>query len=182
MGSFKEFLEIFKLPPNILAAISIATGLILFLPERIISIIHLTDFKNSFGPYIGVFFIISITMLFVLIFIWLYKKIIEEYRAKKLIKSRIKYLKELDENKTKLIKKFIEKEDHTLNLAFNNGITIELSNYNLISLAGNTQPVTFGYDIFENNMCLNYFLQPWVMNLIKKEEILINKFYKKDQF
>lgn len=181
MGSFKEFLEIFKLPPSILTAISIVTGLILFLPERIISVFYLLDFKNKYGSIIGIVFIISITMLFVLVVMWFAKKIIEKYKTKRIIKRRIKYLLELDENKTKLIKKFINQKDHTLNLPTNNGVTVELNSMQVISFAGNMQPVTFG-DIFdgdENTMYINYFLQPWVINLTEKEEALREKYYGK---
>ena len=183
MGSFKEFLEIFKLPPSILAAISIVTGLILFLPEKIIDVFYLLDFKNKYGPVIGMAFIISVTMLIVLIVMWTVKKLINNYKSKKYIKKTIKYLVELDNNKTNLIKKFIKQADHTLQLPTNNGTTVELSSNNIISLAGGTQPVSFG-DIFdgdENTMYLNYFLQPWVIQLIEKESILLEKYYgKKD--
>lgn len=181
MGSFKEFFEIFKLPPSILTAISIVTGLILFLPEKIINVFYLLDFKNKYGSFIGIVFIISITMLFVLIIIWSAKKIIEKYKSKRIIKMRIKYLKGLDENKTALIKEFIKQKDHTLNLPTNNGVTVELNSMQVISFAGNMQPVTFG-DIFdgdENTMYVNYFLQPWVINLIEKEEVLKEKYFGK---
>ena len=85
------------------------------------------------------------------------------------------------ENKTALIKEFIKQKDHTLNLPTNNGVTVELNSLQVISFAGNMQPVTFG-DIFdgdENTMYVNYFLQPWVINLIEKEEVLKEKYFGK---
>ena len=36
MNNFKEFLEILKLPPSILSALMIVSGLILILPEDVI--------------------------------------------------------------------------------------------------------------------------------------------------
>lgn len=181
MESFKEFLEIFKLPPSILAAISIVTGLILFLPKKIINMFYLLDFKNKYGSFIGIIFIISVTMLIVLIVMWSAQKMIYKYKKKKHIKKTIKYLANLDKNKTNLIKKFIKQVDHTLQLPVNNGTTVELRNNNIISLAGGTQPVSLGniFDRDETTMYLNYFLQSWVIQLIEKESILMEKYYEK---
>lgn len=109
-------MEIFKLPPSILAAISIVTGLMLFLPEKIINIFYLLDFKNKYGPAIGRVLIISITMLMILTVMWSSKKLNNKYKSKKYIKEKIKYLAELDNNKTNLIKKFIKQPDYSYRL------------------------------------------------------------------
>ena len=104
-------------------------------------------------------------------------------KYKKLKEKRIKYLQELDSTKTQLINRFIKEKENTLSLATNSGITIELSSYGLISPAGNTQLVTLG-DMFtgdENTMYINYFLQPWVIKLIKDDEGLKNKFNSKNK-
>ena len=40
-------------------------------------------------------------------------------------------------------------------------------------MAGNTQPVDFGYN---NEIYLNYFLEPWVVKLINSNSELKNKY------
>lgn len=183
MNSFKEFLEILKLPPSILSALMIVSGLILILPDDVIKKLYMYDFRNNYGFAISLIFLISFAMLIVLIIMWGSKKIIEKMKYKKLKEKRIKYLLELDATKTQLINQFIKEKEHTLSLATNSGITIELSSYGVISPAGNTQLVTFG-DIFtgdENTMYINYFLQPWVNKLIKDDEGLKNKFNYKNK-
>ena len=136
------------------------------------------DFRNNYGFAISIVFLISFSMLTVLLIIWSFKQIKEKIINKKIKENRIKYLLELDTAKTGLIKRFIKEKDHTLNLPTNSGNTIELSSYGLISPAGNTQLVTFG-DVFNgdaNTMYINYFLQPWVIKLIKDEKVLNEKF------
>lgn len=178
MNSFKEFLEILKLPPSILSALMIVSGLILILPEDIIKKLYMYDFRNNYGFAISLIFLISFSILLVLIIMWSSKKVIKKIQYKKLKEKREKYLLELDSTKTNLINKFIREAEHTLSLATNSGNTIELTSYGIISPAGNTQLVSFG-DIFtddENTMYINYFLQPWVIKLIKENEELRKKF------
>ncbi len=178
MNNFKEFLEILKLPPSILSALSLVAGLILLLPEKIIKKLYMYDFRNNYGFAISLIFLISLSMLIVLFIIWCFKQVNEKIKSKKIKEKRIKYLLELDLTKTELIKQFIKEKDHTLNLPTNSGNIIELSSYGIISTAGNIQAVTFG-DIFtgdENTMYINYFLQPWVIKLINEEKDLKDKF------
>ena len=178
MNNFKEFLEILKLPPSILSALMIVSGLILILPDDVIKKLYMFEFRNNYGFAISIIFLVSLAILVVLIIMWSARKIIEKIKYKKLKEKRTKYLLELDNEKTQLINQFVKEKEHTLSLATNSGITVELSSYGLISPAGSTKLVTFG-DIFtgdENTMYINYFLQPWVISLIKENEELKKKF------
>lgn len=178
MTSFKEFLDILKLPPSILGALMIVSGSILILPEDIIKRFYMYDFRNNYGFAISIIFLVSFAILIVLGIIWGAKKIIEIVKYRRFKEKGIKYLLELDSAKTELIIEFIKEEEHTLSLATNSGITVELYSYGIICPAGSTQLVKFG-DIFtgdENTMYINYFLQPWVIKLIMEEEVLKNKF------
>lgn len=161
----------------------IESGLILILLEDVIKKLYMYDFRNNYGFAISIIFLISFAILIVLIIMWGSKKIIEKMKYKKLKEKRIKYLLELDATKTHLISQFIKEREHTLSLATNSGNTIELSSYGVISPTENTQLVTFR-DIFtgdENTMYINYFLQPWVIKLIKDDEKLNNKFNYKNK-
>ncbi len=78
-----------------------------------------------------------------------------------------------DENKTNLIKEFIKDSTHTLTLPMNDGLVIELSHFGIITMAGATQLVDMGFD---NSVNLKYFLQPWVISIIKNNEELKEKY------
>lgn len=175
MNSFKDFIDFLKLPPNILAAISITTGLLIFLPDNYIEKLYMDNFRNDYGFIISIFFLISSTILIVLLFTQTIKYINSKISNHKIKKGKIKYLMNADENKTSLIKEFINDSTHTLTLPMNDGLVIELSHFGIITMAGGTQLVDMGFD---NSVNIKYFLQPWVINLIKNNEELKEKYLK----
>ena len=170
---FKDFIEFIKLPPNILAAISLVSGTILFGNDELIKRLYMTNFRNDYGFVVSTIFLISISILIVLLFTCIYKKIKNKIDNNKIRKGQIKYLLNADKAKIKIIKSFIKENTHTLRMNQNDGLTQELSYFGIISLAGNTQAVEFGYD---NEMYLYYFLQPWVVELINTNDELIQKY------
>ena len=165
---FKDFIEFIKLPPNILAAISLVSGTILFGNDELIKRLYMTNFRNDYGFVVSTIFLISI-----LLFTCIYKKIKNKIDNNKIRKGQIKYLLNADKAKIKIIKSFIKENTHTLRMNQNDGLTQELSYFGIISLAGNTQAVEFGYD---NEMYLYYFLQPWVVELINTNDELNQKY------
>ena len=175
MQSFKDFVDFLKLPPNILAAISIVTGLLLFLPDKCIEKIYMTNFRNDYGFIISILFLISSAILIILIGTFIFKKINNKISNKKLKKGRIKYLLNADKNKINLIKQFIKDDTHTLILPMNDGLVIELNYYSIITMAGGTQLVDMGFD---NSVNIRYFLQPWVISLITNNDELREKYLK----
>ena len=172
--TFKDFFDFLKLPPNILFAVSLSTGLILFLPNTILTKMYLVEFKDKYGFFIGLTFVITISILFVFFVSYILKKIINKILEIKLKRKRTEYLLSADKTKIKLIKEFLREETHTLPLPANNGLILELQSYNVIGLAGGTQLVDTDYD---NNIYVKYFLQPWVVEIITNNEDL-KKIYK----
>ena len=67
MNNFKEFLEILKLPPSILSALMIVSGLVLILPEDVIKKLYMFEFRNNYGFAISIIFLVSLAILVVLI-------------------------------------------------------------------------------------------------------------------
>ena len=137
--SVKDFTDFLKLPPNILSAVSLATGLILFLPEKILKKMYLINFKDKFGFIIGIVFLISISILFIFLLTFVIKKIKNKIDDRNVKKGRIKYLLNADKSKTNLIKEFIKDKTHTLSLPMNDGLILELQYFGIINAAGNTQ-------------------------------------------
>ena len=176
MGSAKDFLDFLKLPPTILGALAIASGLLLYLPDEIIKILYMENFRNNFGFILGIIFIVSISILSILLINYIYKYIkkavLKRYTSNKDRKGKIKYLLDLDKSKTDLIKAFLKEKNHTLSLTMNDGITVEFEYMYIISKAGGTQVMNF----YKDMPVLKYFLQPWVEKIIKEEETLRKKF------
>lgn len=171
--NIKDFVDFLKLPPNILAAISLVTGCILFVPDSALNKLYMVNFRNDYGFVISIIFLISTAILIIFLITYIADKVIKKIKNKKLKQAQIKYLKDAEKAKVDLIKEFIKEETHTLSLVVNNGLTTELSHFGIISLAGNTQPVDFGYN---SEMYLKYFLQPWVISLINESDELRKKY------
>ena len=169
----KDFIDILKLPPNILSAISLVTGSILFFPDKLLKKLYMVDFRNNYGFVISIIFLVSSAILIILLCTIIYDKIKKRIENKRLKQAQIKYLIDAEQPKVKLIKELIKEDTHTLALSVNNGLTTELLHFGIISLAGNTQPV----DFYNNSeMYLKYFLQPWVIKLINETKELKNKY------
>lgn len=168
-----DFIDFLKLPPNILAAISLVSGTILFANDTLLNRLYMTSFRNDYGFIVSTIFLISSALLIVLIVTTVIKKIKNKFENIQLKKGQIKYLLNLDKTKVKIIKSFIKESNHTLKMNQNDGLTQELSYFGIISLAGSTQAVDFGYD---SGMYLYYFLQPWVIKLINENVNLKKKY------
>lgn len=65
--------DFLKLPSNIMSAMSLASGVILFLPDKIIKKMYMIDFKNKYGFVIGAVFIVSTSILIIGSLISIYK-------------------------------------------------------------------------------------------------------------
>lgn len=165
----KDFIEFIKLPPNILAAVSVVAGIILFIPDKLAKKMYIYDLRNDYGVIVSIVFLISFSILIVLLTTLIYKKNDKNIKYRLLKKKQIKYLLNAEKSKVKLLKNFIKAETHTLQINQNDGLTVELAHFGFISMAGSTQAVDFGYN---NEMYVIYFLQPWVINLINENDEL----------
>ena len=147
----KDFLDFIKLPSHLLGALAIASGILLFAPNKVIQLLYMTNFRNTYGFIIGIVFITSVSILLILVIKRIYKHINNECQAKKLKESQEKYLKDLDYEKTSLIISFLQY-------------------YNVITPAGSTHLVSMP------NPQITYFLQPWVKARINENSELRAKF------
>ena len=167
----KDFLEFLKLPPYLLSAVSIASGLLLFLPERVIELLFMSNFRTEYGFVIGAVFIIASSILAVLVMKSLYGIIKKKYDVFILKRTQTKFLIKLSEDKVQLINVFLQRKNHTVMLPMQDGLVIELRHYDVITPAGQTHAVSM------LDPQINYFLQPWVIERIKESKELQKKFY-----
>ena len=100
----RNIVDFLKLPPRILGALSVASGLLLFLPNAIIEKLYMTSFRDKYGFAIGIVFVVSTSILVVFLVVIIAKKIKDKYYNKRLKKARIAYLKRIDGNKVELIR------------------------------------------------------------------------------
>ena len=167
----KEFLDFLKLPTYILGALAIASGILLIVPDKVIQMLYMTEFRAKYGFALGIVFISSVSVLAVLLIKLIYRGISEKYNLKKLKEAQKKFLMKVDCEKVELINAFIQQPTHTLMMPMHDGLVIELQHYNVISPAGQTHMVSMP------NPQITFFLQPWVLERIRENEELQMKFY-----
>lgn len=166
--------ELLKLPTKIIVAICIATGSILFLPNKLIEKMYMTNFRNKYGFIIGIVFIISASILIVSFAIRFYEFINEMYSKKKFDKNIKKLLQELDAYKRLLVYGLYTQDNHTSELPLNDGAVIYLEKMMVINKATTQYAVS---DL--QNPVFPYFLQPWVIKELDNNEELL-KSYERD--
>lgn len=176
MPSVKDFLEILKLPPSILGAISLASGLILFLPEEALNALYMVNFRNDFGFILGPVFILSISILSIMLGAFIVKRIADKISWKRINRKTEAYLLSADSVKTTLIREFLADETHTLSLPMNDGLVIELNSLGIISMAGKTQVTG---PRFDGQLKVRYFLQPRIISIIDNNPELKKKYKRK---
>jgi len=166
----KNIVDFLKLPPRILGALSVASGLLLFLPNAIIEKLYMTSFCDKYGFAIGIVFVVSTSILVVFLVVIIAKKIKDKYYNKRLKKARIAYLKRIDGNKVELIRYLLNESTHTAMLPMHDGMVLELQHFYVILPAGSTHAVNMA------DPQINYFLQPWVIEEIDGDPELKAKF------
>lgn len=167
----KDFVEFLKLPPNILSALSVASGAMLLLPDEIITKLYMMNFRDKYGFLLGIIFMVSTSILIILLITKIYNYFHNKKTSKELVKSQTKYLKNITQEKVEIIRAFINNPTHTLILPLNDGLVIELQHLQIITPAGQNHLV----DML--NPEIKFFLQPWVIGRISNDEELREKFY-----
>ena len=168
-----NLMDFFKLPSNIMSAILLASGMILFLPDEIIGKMYMIDFKNKYGFIIGVAFIISISILTIGFLISIYKFLYNKYSNFKFEKNSGKLLDSLDMYKKAIVYGLYKKDNNTAVLQLNDGAIVFLEHWMVIQKATNQYVVS--------NMMnpeFPYFLQPWVVEKLQNDENVLLSFKK----
>lgn len=168
-----KIVDFFKLPTKIMFAISIATGLVLFLPNSFVQKMYMIDFRNKYGFTIGLIFLISISIVTVTIVVSLYKYFSNKYFWKKFKSTAKKRLLKLENYQKAIVYVLYKEDNHTKELPINDGATICLKQNMVITETTNQY---MGYDL--NNAVFPYVLNPWVVETMQNDEELVNEFVK----
>ena len=160
--------DFLKLPSNVMSAISLATGIILFLPDKLLKKMYMIEFKNKWGFIIGVTFIISTSILVIGILSNIYKSLYNKY-------SNFKFKKNsnnsLDMYKKTIVYMLYKEHNKTSELPLNDGAVVFLEHWMVIQKAASQYAVE---DLI--NPRFPYFLQPWVVDKLNKDEGLLLSF------
>ncbi|HDR4411961.1 TPA: superinfection exclusion B family protein [Bacillus cereus] len=163
--------EILTLPNNIMAGLTLATGILLFSPNSFLEKLFMLSFREKHGFIIGIVFIVSLSILVINLINRTAKVIHEKNTKKKFYATAEKRLKSLNTYQKYIIYALYNEHNRTLPLPLHDGAVIHLEDNHMIGKAAKTFMVS---DL--NNAQLPYFLQPWVAEELAKKPDLLSHF------
>lgn len=165
--------DFFKLPTKIMFAIALASGLILFLPDSIVTKMYMVDFRNKYGFAIGLLFLISFSILIVTVLVSIYKYFSHLYFMKKFRATAKPRLQGLNDYQKAIVYGLYMEDNHTGELPLHDG-AVKLLKQNIIITETTNQ-----YAVSDlNNAVFPYMLQPWVIEELQKDNELLSAFHK----
>lgn len=159
-----------KLPARLVLIIAILSGSILFLPDKLLSILKLQDFNTNHGQWVGISFISSTAFLMVSLVTTIQRRA-EKKKWNKGIENEIRNnLKSLDPFEKSILREFYI-VGSTLNLPMSNPQVIGLQDKRIIRLA---QSNLGGSYVVSGNFELSYMLTGYAKTLIEGDISLID--------
>lgn len=159
-----KIIEFFNLPVKIMFSICICTGLILFLPDNLVNKIYIEDIRNKYGFIIGIIFLITVAIITVKFIILIYTFFSNLYYYKKFKKTSKIRLLNLNDYQKAIVCSLYLKDNYTEKLPINDGGVLILRQ-NMVITEISTQ--YFVNDI--NNAKIPFMLNPWVVEILKKD-------------
>jgi len=154
MEWISKLLDIKKVPTKIVFLFWFVSLLLLYLPSQTLQQLGLVEFKQEYGKYFGIVFLVTTSFLLIIIFTWLYKKIDDKIfinKYKKIIKDAIN---NLDIHEKAVLREFYIQGVNTLKVPIDNPtvsglidkrVLYQVGDYGQISLVG----MLFSYAITE---------------------------------
>ena len=164
--------DFFKLPTKIMFAIALASGMILFLPDNIVSKMYMVDFRNNYGFAIGLLFLISFSILVVTLLAGCYNYFHDKYSLKKFKATAKERLQKLDDYQKAIVYGLYIEDSHTDELPLHDGAVHWLEQNLIITKTTNQYAVS---DL--NNAMFPFMLQPWAVEELQKDNELLSKFH-----
>ncbi|MGG1689411.1 superinfection exclusion B family protein [Heyndrickxia ginsengihumi] len=163
--------EILTLPATIMAALSLASGMLLFLPQFLLDQMFMLDFREKYGFIIGIVFIVSVCILVVNLIYQTAKSISNAKAKRNFYANAEKRLHKLNNYQKTIIYALYQEDNRTLPLPLHDGAVLELEQNYMIGKA------TSRYMVSDLNTALfPYLLQPWVSDELNNKPNLLSEF------
>lgn len=159
----KIFANFKKLTPA-LFAVSILTGLILFLPMTILEKMSLSNLPDTWKQIIGIVFLLSVTLIVTIIISSIFSDITQKRKYRKFKEKQRKKLQKLSSKQMNILRELLGSNKKAIRLEKNSGDTTYLLINQFIYQPD--QAVSLGWD---NEIVLIYVPQPWLLELYNEE-------------
>lgn len=163
--------EILTLPNKIMAALCLASGILLFSPTWLLVKLFMFEFREKHGFIIGIVFVLFISILTINLIYRISKSISEANAKKNFLAHAEGRLKKLNNYQKAMIYTLFIQDNHTFPLPLHDGAVTELEYNHFIRLA------TTQYEVSDlNNAAFPYCLQPWVSDELNSKLDLLSDF------
>ncbi|NNV55030.1 superinfection exclusion B family protein [Limnovirga soli] len=135
---FEKLFDIKKIPTKLIFVIWLSSVLLLFVPQRFLTELNITDFLKDYGKYIGITFIISSAFLLVTLISFVSQHFSRNNYRNKIKKSILRDIMYLDNHEKALLREFYINGKHTLQLPLDNETVVGLVNKHIIYQASGT--------------------------------------------
>ena len=163
-GFAEKVFDGFKRITPALVAVTILTGLLLFLPRNILEKMNLDDLPVLWNRIIGLFFLLSISLIGTIIVFALVSRVMKRNRSKRIRENLKKTYLSLNAGQKEIIQALLSSDTKTVSLEINSGDAIYLKEKKFLHLPH--QPVSLGWD---NELIVSFVPQPWLLDLYNEE-------------
>ncbi len=170
----KDFVEYLKLPPTILTAIAMGTGLILLLPTKILRKLGLDNIPEQWKTVLGLFFIISSSLLVVYFVVRIVKSTISKYYWLRFKMGFPKVMMGLRTAEIAVVALLYSSPNYTSRLPYTDGVTVRLIDKKVIQLTSSNN-LAYG-----NELLIPFTITPIAQDYIDKNPNLIENFNKSE--
>lgn len=168
----KDFVEFLKLPPTILTAVAMGTGLILFLPTKILQRLGLDKIPEQWNTVLGLVLIISSSLLAVYFVVRIVKSIISKYYWLRFKMEFPKVMMGLRGAELAVVALLYRSPNYTSRLPYTDGVTIRLISKKVI------QYTSLNNLAYGDELLIPFTITPIAQDYIDKNQDLIENFNK----
>ncbi|NLI90603.1 MAG: hypothetical protein GX366_09460 [Epulopiscium sp.] len=166
----KDFIKLLKLPPSILMAVVMGTGLILFLPSNILKSLGLENIPELWRTTMGLSFVVSSSLLTIYFTIKILKFIVLRYYRIRFKMAFPKVMKRLSAEELAVVALLYRSPNYTSRLPYTDGVTLRLISKKIIQLTSSNNLV------YGDNLMIHFTITPITQGYIDKYPELIEAY------
>ena len=144
MTMISDVISAIKLPPKIMAGLTLPSAMLVFAPTTWIDQFGLAAFINVARPYVALVFIVSASILLVEFCIWAYAEINRQLSTRRAIKKLADRVRDLDPAELVLLREFFIQGQSTVKLPMDQPVVAGLIQKGIVRQVGQLGERTIG--------------------------------------
>jgi len=131
-----KIIEAARLPTKFILCVFAVTVALLFLPQNLLISLHLKEFTDKYGIYIGITALGSGSLLFVEILIYFWNAVQKKVNRRRIYKKALERIKNLDPAEKAVLREFFLQGRNTIKLPMDHPVVAGLLHSGILQLVG----------------------------------------------